>query len=75
MSKGDREARSEQESELSAAGEGGRPPAEKADGSISMGSEKREEALRLIREKRKQRDREDLLKEEEKLEDWTKNGS
>jgi glycosyltransferase involved in cell wall biosynthesis len=69
MSKGGRTTLSEEENELSAAGEGGRLPAEKTDESMSVGSgkEKREEALKLIREKRKQRDREDLLREEEKL--------
>ena len=41
----------------------------------SMGSADREENLRLIRERRKQRDREDLLRQEEKMGEWMRNGS
>ena len=40
-----------------------------------MDSADREEKIRLIREKRKQRDEEDLIRQEQKMGEWMRNGS
>ena len=74
MNEGNREAQ-EEDNRLGAAGGGGRPLVTQESETVSISSADREESIRLIRERRRQRDREDLLRQNEKMEEWLQNGS